>query len=261
MAETHLQVNTNGDLVERATKLWPSDQTSKGNIIKGIFSRFGWSVNVRNISGCNWQVIAVSNIATLNIDLYISSIRDESRQDDEFKTQLGTTYPRENKPGWITLVLGIYVVCEENKPDQYLLAAFNISGLDLSGNPSIRGVRSGGMQNALLNGIYKTSKHIIFRPEYIYYVINNINNIFSIQNTSTPTLESLPLQQIFYGAPGTGKSHTIKREVDEKQKTNFRVTFHPDSDYSTFVGCYKPTMKENVISKNGVTSKEEQILI
>lgn len=69
-----------------------------------------------------------------------------------------------------------------------------------------------------------------------------------------------PLQQIFYGAPGTGKSHTIKREVDEKQKTNFRVTFHPDSDYSTFVGCYKPTMKENVISKNGVESKEEQIV-
>lgn len=55
-------------------------------------------------------------------------------------------------------------------------------------------------------------------------------------------ISSLPLQQIFYGAPGTGKSNTIKREVDEKGKLNFRVTFHPDSDYSTFVGCYKPTM-------------------
>ena len=68
------------------------------------------------------------------------------------------------------------------------------------------------------------------------------------------------LQQIFYGAPGTGKSNAIKREVDDKGKTNFRVTFHPDSDYSTFVGCYKPAMKENIISKNGVESKEEQIV-
>ncbi len=51
-----------------------------------------------------------------------------------------------------------------------------------------------------------------------------------------------PLQQIFYGAPGTGKSNTIKREVDDKGKENFRTTFHPDSDYSTFVGAYKPTM-------------------
>ncbi|MBQ7470915.1 MAG: AAA family ATPase [Prevotella sp.] len=50
-------------------------------------------------------------------------------------------------------------------------------------------------------------------------------------------------QQIFYGAPGTGKSNTIKREVDEKGKTCFRTTFHPDSDYSTFVGTYKPSMK------------------
>ena len=48
-------------------------------------------------------------------------------------------------------------------------------------------------------------------------------------------------QVIYYGAPGTGKSNTIKREVDDKNKINFRVTFHPDSDYSTFVGCYKPT--------------------
>ena len=69
-----------------------------------------------------------------------------------------------------------------------------------------------------------------------------------------------PLQQIFYGAPGTGKSNTIKKEVDNKGKKNFRVTFHPDSDYSTFVGSYKPTMKENVISKNGVETKEEQIV-
>lgn len=52
------------------------------------------------------------------------------------------------------------------------------------------------------------------------------------------------LQQIFYGAPGTGKSNTIKREVDEKGLPNVRTTFHPDSDYSTFVGAYKPTSVE-----------------
>ncbi len=56
------------------------------------------------------------------------------------------------------------------------------------------------------------------------------------------TFGNQPLQQIFYGAPGTGKSNTIKREVDDKGKKNFRTTFHPDSDYSTFVGAYKPTM-------------------
>jgi len=52
------------------------------------------------------------------------------------------------------------------------------------------------------------------------------------------------LQQIFYGAPGTGKSNTIKSEVDQKDLPRVRTTFHPDSDYSTFVGAYKPTSVE-----------------
>ena len=47
------------------------------------------------------------------------------------------------------------------------------------------------------------------------------------------------LQQIFYGAPGTGKSHTIQERTEHEDV--IRTTFHPDTDYSTFVGAYKPT--------------------
>lgn len=51
----------------------------------------------------------------------------------------------------------------------------------------------------------------------------------------------IPLQQIFYGAPGTGKSHAINELTAGKNV--IRTTFHPDTDYSTFVGAYKPTTK------------------
>ncbi len=51
----------------------------------------------------------------------------------------------------------------------------------------------------------------------------------------------VPYQEIFYGAPGTGKSYTIKEQTEMKDV--IRTTFHPDTDYSTFVGTYKPTMK------------------
>ena len=57
-----------------------------------------------------------------------------------------------------------------------------------------------------------------------------------------------PLQLIYYGAPGTGKSHTIKEILESlaiPDNNVFRTTFHPDSDYSTFVGAYKPTMKRS----------------
>lgn len=53
------------------------------------------------------------------------------------------------------------------------------------------------------------------------------------------------LQQIYYGAPGTGKSHVIN-EMTQGEKV-IRTTFHPDSDYSTFVGAYKPTTEEVVM--------------
>ncbi|MBR5374303.1 MAG: AAA family ATPase [Paludibacteraceae bacterium] len=78
------------------------------------------------------------------------------------------------------------------------------------------------------------------------------------------------LQQIYYGAPGTGKSHTIKDQTAEANKSGhvIRTTFHPDSDYSTFVGCYKPTTIEvpmrdvtgKVIRENGEDVTETRIV-
>ncbi len=70
---------------------------------------------------------------------------------------------------------------------------------------------------------------------------------------------NLPLQQIFYGAPGTGKSHKVNETTEQQPKENvFRTTFHPDSDYSTFVGCYKPTMKPTGVI---LASKENEEVI
>ncbi|MCM1032865.1 MAG: AAA family ATPase [Odoribacter sp.] len=56
--------------------------------------------------------------------------------------------------------------------------------------------------------------------------------------TDTPAKLSEPLQQIFFGAPGTGKSFKINEAC--AQYENYRTTFHPDTDYASFVGSYKP---------------------
>lgn len=57
-------------------------------------------------------------------------------------------------------------------------------------------------------------------------------------------------QIIYYGAPGTGKSHAINEAT--KGEDVIRTTFHPDTDYSTFVGAYKPiTTEETVITVVG----------
>ena len=72
----------------------------------------------------------------------------------------------------------------------------------------------------------------------------------------------LPFQQIFYGAPGTGKSHEVKKitgEIDGSKPNVFRTTFHPDTDYASFVGCYKPVMKPVPENLRAVAGREEDI--
>ena len=74
--------------------------------------------------------------------------------------------------------------------------------------------------------------------------------------------EKPAFQIIYYGAPGTGKSHRIKKELKEMnvpEKNIFRTTFHPDSDYSSFVGAYKPTMKPVADEYKAVVGKDEEI--
>ena len=76
-----------------------------------------------------------------------------------------------------------------------------------------------------------------------YLCFLNAKRLFSgTQNTSVERMKiaEVSIQQIYYGAPGTGKSHIINELT--KGESVIRTTFHPDSDYSTFVGAYKPTM-------------------
>lgn len=123
--------------------------------------------------------------------------------------------------------------------------------------------------------IYKTP----FNEYFLYYVpkllYRNFIQLFksTVQEVSVEranrniTLDNqITLQRIFYGAPGTGKSHVIKENT--KGKEVIRTTFHPDSDYSTFVGAYKPTAIEvpmrdvtgKIIVENGKQVTEKKIV-
>ena len=124
----------------------------------------------------------------------------------------------------------------------------------------------------------KSISDMISTPLNIFSVKNDaavIDNDFEVDDLAEApanTLGNNTLQQIYYGAPGTGKSHEIKKKT--KGEAVIRTTFHPDSDYSTFVGAYKPTMDDvdakvvpvilgesgTVFNKNEGTYKEKRIV-
>lgn len=93
---------------------------------------------------------------------------------------------------------------------------------------------------------------------------------FSVPQKRFDLSDKKTLQQIFYGVPGTGKSHAINELTTGKDV--IRTTFHPDTDYSTFVGAYKPTTKSVPVTtvigteavpvkgKDGKEMKEDKIV-
>ena len=100
-----------------------------------------------------------------------------------------------------------------------------------------------------------------------YVCFINARSFFTKKEEKEPiTYSGKPLQQIYYGAPGTGKSHIINKTTCGESV--IRTTFHPDSDYSSFVGCYKPTTKTvrmrdmagHVIRENGEDVTEDRIV-
>ena len=228
MADTHLQVNIDGTTSMRKTEILPSKTEEKRQILLHIFERYNWHVKrLEHINGSNWEIECESNTSTLKINLFISSIRDESRQDDEFKMQLGTTYPTENRDGWLNVVLGIYVIKGETTND-YILAGYDISRFNFDANPSIRGTRTSGLQKAYSLGMYFTDKSVMFRPGFIYYYLVGLQNGSFNSNTNDVDVRNITESEyvkgnvdylsalrtkpflLLAGISGTGKSRIVK---------------------------------------------------
>ena len=129
------------------------------------------------------------------------------------------------------------------------------------------------LKNLLISGLGLNESHVGV-VTLIFEALNDEGTNFNLYTvperipSSLPTLklnedlEHFPLQQIFYGAPGTGKSfHVDGKTTDEN---SIRTTFHPDSDYASFVGAYKPIMAEMpmkvvpVVLNNGASFNQNE---
>lgn len=137
-----------------------------------------------------------------------------------------------------------------------------------------------------------SDQEIILDEEALRNTIDKLEAIADAFKPSVSTLISSPkafdttTQKIYYGCPGTGKSHKVKgltegadgektvyfdesgakvadvNAVEDKSKLSsniFRTTFHPDYDYSSFVGSYKPVMQPVLDADGNETGKEDLV--
>ena len=157
----------------------------------------------------------------------------------------------------------------------YSKACIQMFGVELNNTDKVRVYLNNFTDLIISDDVMSVNQHLSdcsipeIYPEITIESAEEFFNYFSIEFIDSVEESSsieYSLQQIFYGAPGTGKSHTINEET--KDENVIRTTFHPDTDYSTFVGAYKPTTKEvdlrdlsgHKVVEDGEVVKEDRIV-
>lgn len=114
-----------------------------------------------------------------------------------------------------------------------------------------------------LNGqFYKLNERNLKTPVKTDELVNEGNYKYGTYdelkkcNFSTGFHSHFSRNRILFGAPGTGKSSQINKEVNELIANGGayeRVTFHPDYSYANFVGTYKPVPYIRKDGEKGIT--------
>lgn len=254
--------------------------------IEEISRRKGNHERIESLVKCSF---IMANSSKHHFYIYLCPIEGGGRKDDEQRIQFRAHYAWN--PDLNTLNIGENFYTSENADQKecYLIGIYKRSQEDhdvifvgihpnwlhercietTNVSPQSFQIKINAIQETYLHGKFifvkgNSERAICFKPSKILWYMKNrdilhIKDLNEIINTSTNQNEDLcPKQIIYYGAPGTGKSHTVKKttgEIDEENMEHkhlpnvFRTTFHPDSDYATFVGCYKPCMETNDTKK------------
>ena len=160
-----------------------------------------------------------------------------------------------------------------DEQDKEYLLKFALEPLWWNGGNSSTGGKTLDRNDALVSAVLSIAKLVNASQSYVatlweffgehpeYALLLNVasDNILNNSVSVTKAIYAKESKQtIFYGSPGTGKSWTVQNDILDGVKDDFifRTTFHPDTDYSAFVGCYKP-VKTKVGKIGRVLSAED----
>jgi len=260
-----VEINHQSELEDYSGEVQLLSTTRIREVLSELFSQNPYSlVNIQN-EGSLYSISYKNNITEeeFSVNVFYGNIRNESRNEREKKIQLNGKDPRNIDN---SIILGCYCFNNADSLNNLIFVGWNIdNNTNYPSNPSLRGLSIDTLQKARFFGFYKhqyRANYICaFLPSFIFYYINNYENIHSnslpLDKNNSSTSESVDnkipgFNKIYFGPPGTGKSHAIKEELKKlgANADNYsRVTFHPDYDYHSFVGGFKPftDKKDNLI--------------
>ena len=86
---------------------------------------------------------------------------------------------------------------------------------------------------------FSNDKKMWLEYSYLPYSYDAIESVYETGSTQITAQN-----KIYYGAPGTGKSYKINELLKGRKDRVKIVTFHPEYDYTSYVGGFKPITED-----------------
>lgn len=177
------------------------------------------------------------------LDLYEAG---ENRKADLIKTTLSGRLKRKFLS---TYFPNIYIgICNKKDLERYVKnLGLNFKDVADPGECLLRFKAQNSIMKNWTNDIFSYFLSDVINKELnISNVTVDIEDKNKLMESETISPISSYLQCIYFGTPGSGKSYKVDKEIlgNVDKKHIFRTTFHPDTDYASFVGTYKPVMND-----------------
>lgn len=253
----HPDVDTREQILERAVTSWGWTANIQRHEPRGKFVKFTAESQTLGTSH-TLEVFIFPNLADSARDRphekRIQITRDYEEHQADFELDKAGTHR--------CLLLGFYCLDQH----EVVICAWDAAAYQGHAKPTSCYVHIDAIAGAFRLGFARSQdakgRYVCcFRPEFMLYYIENMAHLHVVETHDTEAMP-LPMDEgtadastaaitggeniIFYGAPGTGKTHTVDAMVDGKLCV--RTVFHPDMQNSDFVGALKPVMQEDRVT-------------